>query len=281
MVVKMKARRALRDSMRTRNVPSVTEIEKVRNLQPGRDVLAYRETEGWTPCTFVRVRSNNVVIILSSGRIASFYINIGRIYYSAPIEAREKSEEGIEIPTDRDGSARPVRDNYQIITRARAKKFIYRYLGSVPRELFKSSRMEEIAALQQMGCFEVVPKQDSDGYRLYRPTFVGKVKLNGEKRSRLCVAACNDQNHGLFTAAPTIKRLSLRLLLCVAASPGFDLTTRHVTRAFVMSKTPLHRPFYLSPPVETGLPKGKVLKVIRPLRGMHKSPIHLLKTCTD
>ena len=116
---------------------------------------------------------------------------------------------------------------------------------------------------------------------MYRPTFVDKVKSSGEKRSRLCVAACNDHEHGLFTAAPTIKRFSLRVLFANAVIFKFRMLTRDITKAFAMSKTLLRRPIYLRPPKEMGLPKNIILKVIKPLYGMPESPIHWYKTFID
>lgn len=79
------------------------------------------------------------------------------------------------------------------------------------RKLFTSSRLEEIETPRNLGCFEIFTSEKADGYRLYRSTFVEKVKKNGSMRSRLCVASCIDQNHGLLPPAPTIKRVSLRL----------------------------------------------------------------------
>ena len=143
---------------------------------------------------------------------------------------------------------------------------------------YQNSRLEEIISLQNLGCFKIVTRDEAKGHRLYRSTFVDKVKDNGEKRSRLCVAACNDKEHGLFTAAPTIKRISLRMFIAIAACNSFDIYTRDVTKAFVMSKTPLRRPVYLRAPKEMKLNKGNVLKLIKPLYGMPESPIPWFKT---
>lgn len=188
-------------------------------------------------------------------------------------EDKGKQDATEKVPSQGDS------DKYQIVTRARARASTLPEGAFVsvavptPKGFYRESRLEEIKALQNVGCFEVVPRGDAEGHRLYHPKFVDKVKPSWEKRSRLC--------DGLFTAAPTIKRLSIRLLLCLATSFGFQLSTRDVTKAFSMPKTPLRRPVYLRPPPEMGLPKGFVLKVVKPLYGMPESPIHWFKTYTD
>lgn len=107
---------------------------------------------------------------------------------------------------------------------------------------YLESRLAELNDLQELGCFEIVDKKEAKNHRIYRHSFVDKVKSDGKKKSRLCVAAFNDKDHGLFTAAPTVKRISIRLMLSISASFGFPLATRDVKKAFVMSKTTLRRP---------------------------------------
>jgi len=63
--------------------------------------------------------------------------------------------------------------------------------------------MSELNGLQELGCFEIVDEEEASGHRIYRHSFVDKVKSDGKKKSRFCVAAFNDKDHGLFTAAPT------------------------------------------------------------------------------
>lgn len=58
MVIKMNARRTIRDSIRDRNIPALGQQEEVLNTVPGSKVLVYREKGGWKPYTLVRVRAN-------------------------------------------------------------------------------------------------------------------------------------------------------------------------------------------------------------------------------
>ena len=110
---------------------------------------------------------------------------------------------------------------------------------------------------------------------------MGKVKHSGEKRPRLCIASCNDQQHSLFTAAPTMKRISIRILLCMVPILNLPLTTGDEIETFAMSKTTLRRPFCLRGPSEMEVPKGMVLIVIQSLYGMPESPLHWFKTYSD
>ena len=148
----------------------------------------------------------------------------------------------------------------------------------VAKDNFRDSRMSEIAELKKSGCFQTASIDQSKGHRLYRARFVDKLKQDRTKRSRLLFAASNDQERGLFTAAPTMKRITLRLILSIAASYRFPVFTRDITKAFVMTKTPLRRPMYMRAPSEFKLQKGKVLKVMRPLYSMPESLMHWYTT---
>lgn len=48
-----------------------------------------------------------------------------------------------------------------------------------------------------------------------------------------------------------------------------------------MSRTPFCRPVYTKPPTEMVPPKDKLLKIIRPVYEMPKSPMHWIKTFFD
>lgn len=146
---------------------------------------------------------------------------------------------------------------------------------------FYDTRMSELNGLQELGCFEVVDRKEADGHRIYKYRFVDAVKPNGVKKSRLCVAAFNDKDHGLFTAAPTVKRISIRLMLSMCAMMGHQICTRDVKKAFVMSKTRLRRPVYMQAPPEMNLKKGQLFKINRTLYGMPEAPMHWFKTYGD
>lgn len=97
----------------------------------------------------------------------------------------------------------------------------------------------------------------------------------------MCVAACNDKEHGPFTAASTKKRISFRMLVPVAVIKRMSLYVRDVTKAFVMSKTELRRPIYMTLPKEMRLENGKGFRVVSLVYGMPEAPVHWFKTYID
>lgn len=113
------------------------------------------------------------------------------------------------------------------------------HMSEVDSEFFQKSRMEEIRTLMDLGCSEIAPSTEAAGHRSYRARFIDKLKADGAKHSRLCMAACNTHNQGLFSAAPTMRRISLRLLLSIAAAERFELHVRNKRKAFVMKRTTL------------------------------------------
>lgn len=204
-------------------------------------------------------------------------------FYEEKREGDEKEQITREMKFQRNNEL----EKYDMVTRSSARQNCESenskaYIStSLKKDFYRFSRMEEITALQEIGCFEIVDRGEAKDSRLYRCTFVDSVKPDGRKRSRLCAAACNDQNHGCLTAAPTIKRMSLRLLFALAASSKFHLFTRDETKAFVMSKTKLLLLIYAQAPMEMKLPRDKVIRIILPLYSMPESPMHWYKTYLD
>lgn len=141
--------------------------------------------------------------------------------------------------------------------------------------------MVEINGLHNMECFEITSKINSKVHQLYRYRLVDRVKPNGTKRSRMCAAECDDYEHGLFFAAPTMKRIWFWLLIAVSATTELPLHTRDISEAFVTSKTLLSWPSFMRPPKEMGLPSRIALKVIKLVYGMPEAPLHWLKNFLD
>ncbi len=88
-------------------------------------------------------------------------------------------------------------------------------------------RIAELNSLKELRVYIEVDRSEADGHRLYSSVFVDKVKQNGEKRSRFCVAAFNDE-HQLFTTAPTVKRSSLRVLIELCVKYDLKVPTRDI-----------------------------------------------------
>lgn len=123
--------------------------------------------------------------------------------------------------------------------------------------------------------------EEANQHRVYCTQFVDYVKYNGTKISRLCIATYKDHGHSLFTAAPTIKGISLRLLLAISTTEKLPLPAQAVMEVFLVSKTLLCRTIRMTSPAKVKLKNGTLLKVVKPVYAMPESPIHWYNTFTD
>lgn len=110
------------------------------------------------------------------------------------------------------------------------------------QDLFTTSRMAEFNALTERSVFTLVPSSAAKGLRIYRSRFVHHIKHEGMphgfEKSRLVVRAYNDSNHGLLTHAPTVQRVSQRLLLAFCRMhEALKLFTHDVSQAYIQSET--------------------------------------------
>lgn len=78
--------------------------------------------------------------------------------------------------------------------------------------------MEKLDALINLERFEIGYEAEAKGHHLHRSWFVNLVEAGGKISLRPCATACNDNEHELFTAAYTIKRISICLLLVVSVA---------------------------------------------------------------
>ncbi len=78
LAIGRKERRVLRDSIPKYHAPNMKEIEKVRRLPPGSDVLAYREKSAWQGYKLSSVEDSTVNVILPSRKISTFGMNCVR-----------------------------------------------------------------------------------------------------------------------------------------------------------------------------------------------------------
>jgi hypothetical protein len=157
---------------------------------------------------------------------------------------------------------------------------------SPPTHTFVKSRRKEINGLLEKRVFELttidaVPRN----VRIFNSRFVDEVKHPGTpdayEKSRLVVQAYNDHDKTLvLTQSPTIQRMSQRIILALAACimPDCHLYLRDITQAYVQSKTPLNRQFFIRPPSELDLPERSILKVIKPLYGVPEAGAHWFNT---
>ena len=69
------------------------------------------------------------------------------------------------------------------------------------------------------------------------------------------------------TAAPTVTKESIRLLVSMAAGQQWDVNSIDIKGAFLQSK-PLERDVWVKPPLEAGRKKGKLWKLTKSVYGL-------------
>lgn len=152
-----------------------------------------------------------------------------------------------------------------------------------PFTSFKESRQREVNGLLEREVFvKVDPSNVPTNARIFKSRFVDEIKNKGTnnafEKSRLVVQAYNDYGKDfVLTQAPTIQRVSQRIILVLAAILPMNLYLRDITQAYVQSATNLNRDFYIRPPIELGN-KDTILKVIKPLYGVPEAGNHWFYT---
>jgi len=147
--------------------------------------------------------------------------------------------------------------------------------------LFYASRRKEMDGLMARGVFKIV-RTLPEGERLFKTRFVDEIKGSTDKpfeKSRLVVQAFNDLGkRDILTQAPTIQRVSQRIIICLAAITGQGLYVRDISQAYVQSTTELNRPFFAQAPPEMNLKDGRILHIRRPLYGIPEAGTHWFRT---
>jgi Reverse transcriptase (RNA-dependent DNA polymerase) len=111
-------------------------------------------------------------------------------------------------------------------------------------------------------------------------SFIHTETHNPVQKARIVVQSAFDpQKRFLITHAPTVHRLSPRLLCAIAASKGFKVWTLDVTQAFLQSDEPLMRDVYVVPPKEMNLPAEEIWRIQKPIYGIAESPKLWRDTC--
>jgi hypothetical protein len=128
-----------------------------------------------------------------------------------------------------------------------------------------AAELEEIAALERLGCWEYVPRASVPlGHRVYRNRMVYKQKPD-RKKARLCFLG-NTQRSTDYSEvyAPVVRLETVRMLCAKAALADWDVHLCDVQNAFVNS--PLDRELYMESPEGHERP-GMVCKLKKALYG--------------
>lgn len=199
--------------------------------------------------------------------------------------SQRRAEQHLTYDTPAVFLTRKERDNYDLAVKLR-KDGIINSAGPP----FQESDAEEINNLAARGVFEFV-RFDPEKHgtkRIFKTRLVREVKGKATKpyeKSRLIVQGYGDEEkEEILTQAPTIQRMSQRLVLALGPTLIRDFEAhgelRDITQAYTQSHDKLHRTIYAELPkeIESQYPEGTLLWIILPLYGLAESGLYWFKT---
>ena len=128
----------------------------------------------------------------------------------------------------------------------------------------------EYKALIRLEAFEIVDKSEvPKGSKVISSKWVFKVKPD-KLKSRIVIRGFLQDTTGLSTFAPTVKLVTLRLVIALASYIGWDLHQMDVCNAFLNASLPDENTYMLMP---QGYEKeGKVMRLKKALYGLKNLP---------
>ena len=88
------------------------------------------------------------------------------------------------------------------------------------------------------------------------------------RKARLCMRGDQEENiEAIHTDAPTVNKININLMLIEAVRKGWEISASDITRAFLQTNK-IDRNVFVKPPLEAGIPDGKVWKLKRPAYGL-------------
>ena len=135
-----------------------------------------------------------------------------------------------------------------------------------------AAKQKELRDYENYGVFDIVDcdKHNQTNIISTEWVLVEKERMDGSKvvKARLCLRGDQeDALHKIPRESPTVNKISVKLLLTLAVSQGWDLRTCDVERAFLQSEE-IQREVFVRPPPEFKLPRGKILKLKRSAYGL-------------
>ena len=307
-VAKAKANTQIQKALAMRNGPDTLPIH---DLEVGGKVLVWREKGNWTgPYILLAMEAEECTIQLPHGP-TKFRSTVVKPFFEsasehAPAEVQQLADiqqsadplqqTDIEQPANAQQPAniqQPTSERPQRMrqpTRRAIESAAGAHVADITIYLsdsnFVQSRQKELNGLLERGVFKVVDKIEAQGARIFGSRFVDEIRHAGTEKafekSRLVIQAYNDQDkRGILTQAPTVQRVSTRILIALAQIFGLRLCTRDISQAYTQSETPVARDIYAHAPPELGLAPHQILKVVRPLYGLPEAGTHWFRTYTN
>ena len=125
------------------------------------------------------------------------------------------------------------------------------------------AKIKELEQFLEFNVYDVVDAPANENIISTQWVIVQKEddKDNLITKARLCIRGDLETNkHLIPTDSPTINKITLKIILTIAAARGWSFQTSDITRAFLQTED-LVRNVYVRPPPESGVPRGKVWKL--------------------
>lgn len=294
-------------ALNTRNGPTTHDT---LNLPLKSEVMVWREGKdrGWEGPYEIKSKDHaNVTIEMANGP-KTFRTTQVKPYHRATDTEEvthdndapyDNAKEPVTAAPERRRRGRPRKNPIQGITNLvqreiddmeLAKKLRAEGKITTPGEPFEESDAAEINGLLAQDVLEIThfDPHEHGQMRLWKTRLVREVKGKTTKpyeKSRLVVQGySDDEKKEILTQAPTIQRMSQRLILALGPSltkiVGAKAELRDITQAYIQSKDALHRVIIAKPPreLEDKYPEGTVFWVRKPLYGLAESGVHWFKT---
>ena len=125
------------------------------------------------------------------------------------------------------------------------------------------AKQKELRDYDHYEVFDIVDYPNSDNIISTEWVLVEKEKMDGTRvtKARLCLRGDQEKAlHNIPRESPTVNKISVKLLITIAVSQGWQINSCDVERAFLQSDE-IQREVFVRPPPEMNLPRGKALQL--------------------
>ncbi|OHW89526.1 reverse transcriptase-like protein [Colletotrichum incanum] len=296
-------------AINTRNGPN---LQKVLSLPIQSEVLVWRENKGWTgPYEIQGIEGYTITVRMVNGPTQFRATHVKPYYRDNTIQVatdpdvaqltpqpqprkRGRPRKGQRIAVRQSPRANAAylsqkeKDHQDLAIKLRLDNVI-----TTPGAPYEESDGIEIDALISQGVFSFIRynPQEHDHIRIYRTRMVREIKNISTKpyeKSRLVIQGYGDwEKEDLLTQAPTIQRMSQRMLLALGPTLVRDFKCqgelRDITQAYTQSDDRLTRTIIARLPkeLENKYPKDTLLYITKPLYGLAESGLYWYKTYSE
>ena len=149
------------------------------------------------------------------------------------------------------------------------------YVVNIPRSKHSdpacvAAKKKELKDFENYDVYDVVDRPDNTNIIATEWVLVEKEKPDNTKvvKARLCLRGDQEEAlHKIPRESPTVNKMSVKILVTLAVSQGWNIRSCDVERAFLQTED-IQRDVFVRPPVEMNLPRSKVLKLKRTAYGL-------------